>query len=228
MEILERKLKRLLSRLAKSKELTPPQIDALAQERYRAWINEISKIIHENLERGAKEMLAIEGKSIRAFERRNKKRWKQPIDQLKIMVRIAEESAAGLVEEWNKKHLDDPYTFGALNHLCVRSLALTREIICLIEGGFADGALGRWRALHEAAVAACFLAQSNELTAEKFLASFTFKSKNAMAQLNHYAERANLESFEDEDIRAVEIQCRELEHDLVKDWVRIMDGLARR
>lgn len=216
MDILQRKLEKTIRQLAKSNELSPDELDALVEESYRGWINHVARAVHEDLQRRSKEMLAEEGRNTRDFERRNKRRWKPPLDQLKVMIRIVEESAEGLVAEWNKKHKDDPYTFGALNHLCVRSLMLTREIICLIEGGFADGALGRWRSLHETAVAACFIAEHDELTAERFMASFTCKSKKAMLQFNEYAERANLDPFGDKDIRAAEKECRELEERLGK------------
>lgn len=216
MDILQRKLEKKIRQLAKSKELSPDELNALVEENYREWINHVARAVHEDLQRRSKEMLAEEGRNTRDFERRNKRRWKLPLDQLKVMIRIVEESAEGLVAEWNKKHKDDPYTFGALNHLCVRSLMLAREIICLIEGGFADGALGRWRSLHETAVAACFIAEHDELTAERFMASFICKSKKAMLQVNEYAERANLDPFSDKDIRAAEKECRELEERLGK------------
>lgn len=226
MDILQRKLERMLTRLAKSKGLSSDQIDALVENGYRDWIGEMTGVIHDDLQKRAKEMLAEEGHNNREFERRNKRRWKRPLDQLKVMVRIVEESAGSLVNEWNKKHKNDPYTFGALNHLCVRSLMLTREIICLIEGGFADGALGRWRSLHETAVSACFIAEQDELTAERFVASFTFKSRKAMLQLNEYAERANLEPFSDNDIQTAEKECRDLEARLGK-WLAEDFGWAR-
>ena len=216
MDILHRELERTLRKFAKSKGISPDQLDALFEDKYPEWISEMAGVIHEELQRRSKEMLAEEAGNTRAFERRNKRRWRLPLEQLKVMIRIVEESAESLVAEWNKKHKDDPYTFGALNHLCVRSLVLSREIICLIEGGFADGALGRWRSLHETAVVACFIAERDELTAERFLASFICKSKKAMLQYNEYAERANLGPFSDEDIRTAEKECHELEARLGK------------
>lgn len=211
MEILHRTLERTIASLSKAKGLGTDQVDALVEDSYRSWIEDLADVIHTELQESSKGMLAEEGRHAKEFERRNRRRWKLPLDQLKIMVSIVEESAEGLVAEWNKKHRDDPYTFGALNHLCVRSLMLTREIVCLIEGGFADGALGKWRSLHETAVSACFIAAHDERTAEKFMASFTFKSKKAMMQCNEYAERANLEPFSDLDMQAADKGCRELE-----------------
>lgn len=219
MDNLERKLEKTIRKLAKSKKINPDELDVFLEENYRDWVNSMANLVHEDLQRRSKEMLVEENRNVRDFERRNKRRWKLPLDQLKIMIRIVEESAEGLVAEWNKKHKSDPYTFGAMNHLCVRSLMLVREIICLIEGGFADGALGRWRSLHETAVVACFIAKHGELTAERFMASFNCKSKKAMLQFNEYAERANLEPFGDEDIRVAEKECRELE-------VRLGKGLG--
>lgn len=222
MDVLHAQLERAVKRLVKSGKIGTDHINAVVEEMYPEWLAGISEEIHTHLRASANEILGEVGRQTKAFERRNKRRWKRPLDQLKIMVHITEESADSLVDEWNKKHLDDPYTFCALNHLCAKSLLLSREIVCLIEGGFADGALGRWRTLHETAATASFIAQHDELTAEKFIASFAFKSKKAMSQTNEYAERARLTSFSDEELQAAKEECDELEarlgEGLGDDW----------
>ena len=44
----------------------------------------------------------------------------------------------------------------------VRACQVTDEIICLLENGFADGAMARWRTLHEIAVVAVVISQHGE------------------------------------------------------------------
>lgn len=228
---LVRKIKQTTRRLIRSGKINSDQINAIVEEMYPEWLTRISVEVHTYLRATESEILGEIGRQTRAFERRNKRRWKQPLDQLKIMICIAEESADSLVDEWNKEHLDDPYTFGALNHLFVKSLLLSREIICLIEGGFADGALGRWRTLHETAATASFIAQNDELTAERFIAGFSFKSKKAMLQINEYAERAGLNPFSDEELQAANEECDELKKRLgegLEDdwgWARVALGV---
>jgi hypothetical protein len=67
-----------------------------------------------------------------------------------------------------------------LIRLLVRACQVTDEIICLLENGFADGAMARWRTLHEIAVVAVVIAQYGENLAERYLAHQAVESKKAM------------------------------------------------
>jgi hypothetical protein len=62
----------------------------------------------------------------------------------------------------------------------VRGCQVTDEIICLLENGFADGAMARWRTLHEIAVVAAVISQGSETIAEGYLAHQAVESKRAM------------------------------------------------
>jgi len=71
-----------------------------------------------------------------------------------------------------------------LIRLHVRACQVTDEIICLLENGFADGAMARWRTLHEIGVVATVLSQHGENIAERYLDHQAVESKRAM---NKYA-----------------------------------------
>jgi uncharacterized protein DUF5677 len=126
--------------------------------------------------------------------RRNLARWCGAVDLLEMMWVISMEIGGECVKEAQ----DQAYACktDALIHLHARALRITRETICLIHGGFADGALCRWRSLHEVAVTAFFLSQHSEEIAARYLASFCFSRLRAAEQLNAHAERADLTPFE--------------------------------
>ncbi|MCD9026607.1 DUF5677 domain-containing protein [Luteimonas sp. BDR2-5] len=219
MDTLHRELVKVIEGLAKQakrKGLSDDQLEQVVEREYPRWLEEMSQILGAELQARSKEMLAEEKANARGFENRNKRRWKLPLDQLRVMIRVIEESAESLVVEWNDEHRDDPCTFAALNNLCVKSLLLAREIICLIEGGFADGALARWRTLHETAVIAFFVAHHDELTAERYIASFSFKAKSAMHQMNQYADRSGLGKFSDQELEQAERDCSAMQERLGK------------
>jgi hypothetical protein len=69
---------------------------------------------------------------------------------------------------------------GLLIRLLVRACQVTDEIICLLENGLADGAMARWRTLHEIAVVATVVSQHGESIAERYLAHQAVESKRAM------------------------------------------------
>ena len=62
----------------------------------------------------------------------------------------------------------------------VRSCQVTDEIICLLENGFADGAMARWRTLHEIGVVAAVISKHEEDIAERYVAHQAVESKRAM------------------------------------------------
>jgi hypothetical protein len=57
---------------------------------------------------------------------------------------------------------------------------VTDEILCLLENGFADGGMARWRTLHEIGVVAAVIAQYGEDIAQRYLAHQAVESKGAM------------------------------------------------
>jgi hypothetical protein len=67
-----------------------------------------------------------------------------------------------------------------LIRLLTRACQVTDEIACLLENGFADGAMARWRTLHEIAVVATVISQHGEDIAERYLAHQFVESKRAM------------------------------------------------
>jgi hypothetical protein len=61
----------------------------------------------------------------------------------------------------------------------VRACQVTDEILCLLENGFADGAMARWRTLHEIAVVAAIISRHGEDIAQRYLAHQAVESKRA-------------------------------------------------
>jgi hypothetical protein len=59
---------------------------------------------------------------------------------------------------------------GVLLRLHARATQVTTEIVVLLENGFADGALARWRTLHEIEVVATLIAEHGDALAERYVA----------------------------------------------------------
>lgn len=53
--------------------------------------------------------------------------------------------------------------------LHTRACQVMDEIICLLENGFADGAMARWRTLYELSVVAILIAEGDEVLAERYI-----------------------------------------------------------
>lgn len=90
--------------------------------------------------------------------------------------------------------------FEVLSHSHGRSCQIAQEIITLVSNGFADGAHGRWRSLHEITTVACFVSQNDELLAKKYLEHENItKYKRALQYQKHY-KALNFAPISDEDI----------------------------
>jgi hypothetical protein len=133
---------------------------------------------------------------------------KKPLDLLEILWVISEEVGGKLNEtERPAAVLAKDYQFEALVSLHARSLLVAREILCVLYGGLPDGALSRWRSLHELAVMAVFLRRLDQEVSHRYLASFPFAALRAAKQLNEHAERANMEPFSEQEIKAMVARC---------------------
>lgn len=168
----------------------------------------LPELILSKLSALAPEVLRHTRVADRGFERRNFKRWKSAFDALETMLSIADEVGEACAIEGNTVEMPEAiYRFQALSQLFPRALLVTREIIHLLKGGFPDGALSRWRTLHEIVVTAMFIKERGEDIALRYLASFDFQAKRAANQYNLYAERANLEPFSAEELAEIYARC---------------------
>jgi hypothetical protein len=90
--------------------------------------------------------------------------WGPALERLRILHEVAWEAG---------RTFHDAAARGALHEvlarLHARGLALVAEILCLLENGFASGAMARWRSLHEATVVALVLQGGGEEQARRFL-----------------------------------------------------------
>jgi hypothetical protein len=215
MNQLQTALEEIRTKALADFDLEEAQIDGLMGEVGQAVVPELAEYLLAGLRRDAPRMLREYRRLDGGFRRRNLKRWCGVIHLLEMMWVISMEIGAEFLEEAkgskneNKAH--------ALIHLHARALLITREIICLIQGGYADGALSRWRSLHEVAVTAFFLSQHGEEIAERYIASFDFAALQAAEQLNRYAARANLTPIDDQQLAEMRERRDELAARFSKD-----------
>ena len=188
--------------------------DAVADEQQLAELVEAERsstrtklvaTILKGLRRRAPKMLRERRLRVAGFEKRNFRRWRKPFDQLEMLIVMAEElGECNDVSLRKQAQEEQDYKFEALSKLHPRAVLVSREILCLLKGGFPDGALARWRSLHELAVTALFIGKHEQSIALRYLASFGFRSLHAAKELNEHAALANLESFDAGQMSALE------------------------
>lgn len=87
-------------------------------------------------------------------------------------------------------------------------MLVASECICLMKSGYPDGALSRWRTLHELNVIAAFLSENSNDVALRYLLSFEFQAMKAAKQMKQYAARSSIEPPTDAEILALENRCK--------------------
>ncbi|ARK30088.1 DUF5677 domain-containing protein [Halalkalibacter krulwichiae] len=102
-------------------------------------------------------MMVEEERLIRQeFESRLQLRWLNAFYDLAAVIKISEESAMEIIDDYLENHAEQkdnkysiPITFDILMKLFTKAIVVSKEIYTLLKAGFSDGAMSRWRTLHE-------------------------------------------------------------------------------
>jgi len=144
-------------------------------------------------------------KDVARFKRRLEKRYGSGLNKLRMLVTIAREWGQ---ERYARKmakgrgelsNLDD-----ALQRLQARACQVTTEIIALLESGFADGAMARWRTLHEIATVTMLLHKYGAEVAERYVKYQIVESKKALTAYRECQDDLGYEPYSEEVAAKIE------------------------
>jgi len=108
-------------------------------------------------------------------------RWGAAFDRLRMLLFLAREMGESCRKRFMRSRRRKNLTQrGLLLRLHVRACQVTGEIVTLMENGFADGAMARWRTLYEIGVVATLIADAGEELAERYIAHEVVESKSAL------------------------------------------------
>jgi hypothetical protein len=92
-------------------------------------------------------------------------KWGKPLGRLRMLLTMSREWCGEInARESSKRRSKNRESRKLLIRLLVRGCQVTDEILCLLENGFADGAMARWRTLHEITVVAAVTPRNHEKT----------------------------------------------------------------
>ncbi len=168
MDELQREFERIVGETKEAgKRLTTKQVVHVAETTTKS----AGRAFYRTLIETAPAMLADRRKEREGFERRNFRRWRKAFDLIETIWVSCEE----LGRVFNQHHRpeavrEEDYVFEAMTHLHAKALLVASEIICLLKGGFADGALTRWRTVYETNVVAALIRQEGQELALRYRA----------------------------------------------------------
>jgi len=144
--------------------------------------NELPRIVHDAVSKGGvltykglkrnwPAQYAWEQEQHSGFRERLEQRWGKALRALRMLVTISRDIGG----EFRAKLAaatahHDRLRNGVLLRLHARATQVTDEIVVLLENGYADGALARWRTLHEIEVVATLIAEHGDPLAERYVA----------------------------------------------------------
>lgn len=107
--------------------------------------------------------------------------WSEPLDRLRMLVALCEQEG----DTFNIAHLSGKSGRGqlraeALARLHIRACRIAKEVILLLENGFAEGAQARWRTLHEVTVTATLIAEGGDALAVRYFDHEAVERKRAL------------------------------------------------
>jgi hypothetical protein len=132
----------------------------------------------------------------RVFKAHIAESWGKSFDCLRMILtacqEISKEHFRRVSKSKAKKNLALRHT---LLRLHARSCQITAEIITLMEAGYADGAMARWRTLYEIEVVATVILAGGERLAESYLEHEAVESKLAMDEYSRCQEAIGCEAL---------------------------------
>ena len=162
-----------IEKILKSKDLLTNAIISVNS----AYSDDIYQYIKQNSKKNC-EFFRRENKE---FEDRLLRLWNRPFEQYETLIYVSQEIGNEFNNEFRSAAVEnDDFVFEVLIHLHGRACQIALEILKLMQGGFPDGAIARWRTLHEIAIICDFIQKCGKDTAERYLLHDAIESYNSI------------------------------------------------
>ena len=158
----------------------------------------ISEIVLGHLRRSWAAYKRKHDKDLSGFRKRLDRVWGKGLSLLDMLVVIAVEVCGEIVE--TETESTQPTLAFCHSRLHTRACQIANEAITLMRYGFADGAMARWRTLHEVAVVMNFLSEHGEEVAKRYLDHEAVESWKAAQLYQKKCPALGLDPFSQEEM----------------------------
>ncbi len=166
-----------------------------------------AKVVLRNWDAGARKTLRTKRKERRRFAKNLDRGWREAIGGLDLLISICLEAGPDfLVEHRDSLSENMDYVFEALTRLHARACQVASEILTLLSSGFADGAMARWRTLHEIDVIMLFLAEHGQELAKRYLAYSAVVNYNDAVHYQAHCKSLHREPLSDTEFAEAKLE----------------------
>lgn len=166
---------------------------------------EAAEAILRALKRDWPRQAEFERESLQGFRRRLEARWGKGFDGLRMLLTIVREMGGEVHARGRRSRSSKNQAIRSiLLRLHARACQVTAEIITLMENGFADGAMARWRTLYEIGVVATVISEGGDGLAQRYMAHDAVESKLALDEYDRCHQALGFKLMPLKDRRRVE------------------------
>lgn len=141
------------------------------------------------------------------FKKRNFERWEEPFNLLDLLISISIDVGENLKNRVRSQVVDDNnILFSLLVRLHARACLISKEVSCLLKSGYPDGALARWRALHETNVIIRFISKHGRPAAINYIDYEIVEMYKKATRLNEFQSKLNVAGVNDREISELKKQ----------------------
>jgi hypothetical protein len=157
--------------------------------------------------------LRADAVELRGFEKRLRERWKPALELLALVIESSVRIGYEVMQHVSASGYRSPTLAHVVVRLHARGIRVAKEVMVLLTAGYADGAMARWRTLHETAVVAAFLVEHGEDCAKCYLDYEAVESYSAARRYQVVAQQLGQPQLTEADLtpmreaRAAAVAC---------------------
>lgn len=187
--------KEIIERILEKMKIEATDID------YESVLNILADSLFEVIEKQESDHISDLNSRTREFEKRNYKRWDIGFQKLEMLREISLEAGIEFQNSFltDKRYKNDPL-LGVLMRQHANACRVSGEIILLLKGGYADGALARWRTLFEISVNCLVLRKYGREAAEDYIKHGQVKAFESMEEYQKTADAMKREPYLNEHL----------------------------
>jgi LPS O-antigen subunit length determinant protein (WzzB/FepE family) len=176
---------------------------------------DIARLLLKSLKKNWKKESNYQEAEFHIFKKNLERRWDKALGMLRMLLTISRELGVetAKLKPPNESHLND-----VLLRLHVRACQVTAEIIVLLENGYADGAMARWRTLHEIGIVMVLMRDHGEQLAERYIAHRAVEAKSGMDQYALCYEQLGYEKLDTSECNEINEAYEQAIHTYGKDF----------
>jgi len=160
-------------------------------------IDKFSDQLAQDLDSKQREFVEEIHSELAGFHERLFETWRAPLTQLDSLIAMCMEIGSEINAEYRSSGKYPPSSRRNITtRLHTRAVQIANEVSCLLKGGYADGAMARWRSLHEATVILAFLSRHDDTLSSRFVDFQAITRLKAATEYNEHHVALGFEPFD--------------------------------